>query len=319
MELSKYLRFLLYNNDTVVIPGIGALVTYYHHAEINTSEKTISPPSKFLGFDAKKVITDNLLLNYISESKNISRAAAEAELNEILSGFVKRLDNGETVLLDGIGYFSKDDGNVRFEKEQDHNFLTDSFGLSRIDLVSLEEPEPTATIPVYEPVRQKRYTIFLVIPILLLLIGGGIFVYLNYPDISNFSLPKKDKHVVAPVTADTTANKQEPDTSKKQVIEEYYDSTTEKKNALALPKQDSVKLKYSIIAGSFKTIEKAKELSKIIESDGYKTKIIHSQVDIYRISLGEYFDLKTANEELDRIRKSKGDNTVWILKEKLDK
>jgi nucleoid DNA-binding protein len=320
VELANYLKLLLYNHDSVHIPGLGTMSTRYKHAEINTSEKTMSPPSKFLVFDTNNQKEDHLLINYISNEKQLTDLQATLELKKVIDDLLKRLNLGETVLLEGIGYFSKEEGKIRFEKEQDANFLTESFGLTKIDFEPVEF-EYTPYIPEILPKPRKRYTGLIISLILFVLAGSGIVFYLNCPDLINLRTKRISKPSIRPVIdttkqavlKDTTKQTVVKDTTEKTNIEKFYESVTDKKNALSIPTPSADdKNKYYIIAGSFLTDAKAQELAKEIEKEGYKTKIIRFGEKI-RISLGEYTSKEKALEDLQKIRYSKGDNSVWLL------
>ena len=140
MELAIFIKNLLYNHDIVIIPGFGALITNYKPAEINPSDRTISPPGKFLVFDIEKNQSDDLLADEIALYKNISKEDAKKLIKKDVNELVTRLNQGETVLLEGLGYFSKERDTVRFEKEKDANFLTDSYGLIRCPIISFRIP-----------------------------------------------------------------------------------------------------------------------------------------------------------------------------------
>lgn len=314
MDLANYLKFLLYNHDSVNIPGVGLLITRYKHAEIDISGKTISPPSKYLIFEPNSTKTDNLLVNHICSLKQIEKKQAVQELKKITDDLKNKLDQGGTVLLEGIGYFSKEEGIIRFEKEQGTNFLTESFGLTEIDFEPLEIELSPHTPAIIDSKPKKNYSTLILLSVLIVIIGGGILTYLNFPDILSFQNPKLSQPAIRPVS-DTIKNKTvTKDTSgKKTDIEEFFESTTDKKNALSIPAEKNGKNnKYYIIAGSFLTQSKADILAKEIEKDGYKTQIIKFGTK-YRISLGEYTDKDKAVVEMEKIRNTKGDNTVWLL------
>jgi nucleoid DNA-binding protein len=314
VDLANYLKFLLYNHDSIHIPGLGILITRYKHAEIDASEKTISPPSKYLIFDSNSTKTDNLLVNHISALKHIEKKEADQELKKIIDDLKNKLDQGGTVLLEGIGYFSKEEGKIRFEKEQGTNFLTESFGLTEIDFEPVEMELSPHTPAIIDSKSKKSYSTLILLSILIIIIGGGVVIYLNFPDILNFHNPKLSQPIIKTVS-DTIKNKTAAkDTSaKKTDIEEFFESTTDKKNALSIPNEKKEKNnKYYIIAGSFLTQAKAEILAKEIEKDGYKTQIIKFGPK-YRISLGEYTDKDKAVIEMEKIRNTKGDNTVWLL------
>jgi nucleoid DNA-binding protein len=323
VELSNYLKTLLYNHDTVIIPDLGALITHYKAAEINSSEKTISPPTKYLLFDQSITQSDNLLVKQIAALNQINLDEANNELKKLLDEFIQKLNNEETILLEGVGYFSKENNKIRFEKEQDANYLTESFGLSKIDFEPIDLELTSHIYPILSPRPRKNYTWLVLTTILLFLAGGAFYIFLNYPNLIYFQTKNIAQPSIDTVLTVNEKNTTDTDTSiKKSEIETFFESTTDKKNALSIQEEKkkaaaNKNMKYYIIAGSFKTTKKAEILAREIEKDGFKPQIIKFENFGYRISLGEFTDFDLALKELEKIRANKGDNTVWILKEPL--
>jgi nucleoid DNA-binding protein len=329
VELAIYIKKLLYNHDILVIPGLGGLITQYKPAEINANDHSIAPPSKYLAFDKNLTDNDGLLANYISSQKGISKEEAGVFILTEVESILKRLDDQETILFEGIGYFSKENDTIRFEREPEANFLTDSFGLSNIDYKPVEyNLTPKKNPEAISSGLERGYSVFWIPLAIIGVIIVVLMVYLNYPDIA-----AKFKHqnvktpvAVAPVKAknDTlaTAKKTEAvpkDTAKPSDLEKFFDNATDKKKALALesdPKagKPQIDVTYYLIAGSFKTFDRAKILTKALTKEGYKPEIIQFEQDKYRVSLGEFKDKAQAQAEFDKITAARGADYVWILK-----
>lgn len=323
MELAGYIKTLLYNHEQVIIPGIGALITHYRGAEINTSEHTITPPSKYVTFDRNITTPGQIMIDFVASQKMIGQSEAKNFVDEQVKSFKNRLASGETILLEGIGYFSQENNIIRFDREQEANFLTDSYGLSKVDYNPVEyDLTPKQNPDLTLPPKKRNYTYAIVTISLLLLIGVGIAVYLNYPDIVNKIRKAPDKHIAinpAIQEEDTLTDKIVQD-SIASTIENYFDSTTNKKRALAIPTERMSlpeKMHYYLIAGSFKTYEKADVLAKQLKKEGYTPEVIQFEEEKYRISLGEFTDKAKAEAELEKIKAKKGENAVWLLAKKI--
>jgi len=330
VELAIYIKKLLYNHDILVIPGLGGLMTQYKPAEINTTDQTIAPPSKYLAFDMDLIDTDGLLSNYISSQKAISQEEADKFIQNEVDSILHRLDEKETILFEGIGYFSKVNGVIRFEREPEANFLTDSFGLSNIDYTPVEYGlSPKKNQEKEKSSHRRSYSMLLMFASIAALVVASIFVYLNYPDIvARFSHTQTYTPVViksVPNDTDKVAeNKIEgaqtsKDTTKPSDLEKFFDNSTNKKKALALDSDELASkpqpdVTYYLIAGSFKTFERAKVLSKSLSKEGFKAEIIQFEQDKYRVSLGEYKDKSEAQTQMDKITSAKGADAVWMLK-----
>jgi cell division septation protein DedD/nucleoid DNA-binding protein len=344
VELANFIKNLLYNHDFVIVPGFGKLITRYKPAEINQGDKTIAPPSKLLVFESDITASDKLLANYIETHKGTTSAVAEKFLSREVKSLNKRLDEGETVLLEGLGYFAKSEGVTRFDRLQETNFMTESFGLSKIDIRPLEiidsapapkpaerpkqvETKPIETKPVEaatkpakveevavpKPVKKKKsYAFAWIILAFAILCPAGYLGYHYYPEVlSKFKKSAQPEiATVAPVKPKPT----QKDTTKTSDLEQFFDSSTDKKKALAIEKSAPQDLgTYYIIAGSFKSYAKAKVLASELEKEGYKPEVIEFGQEKFRVSLGEYKTKKLGLAELTKIRAVKGPDAVWLL------
>jgi len=325
VELTIYIKELLYKNDNLIIPGVGGFFTSYRAAEIIVEEHSISPPAKFLVFDKELDRPDDVLVQYLIRQKKITKKAAEKFIKQQVDSLNKKLNKGETILLEGIGYLSKNNEVIRFDRDHDSNFLTGSYGLSKIDYKPLDVTIIPHQISIENyPKRPVNYVAIIVITILILTIGGGIVVYIFFPDKINRYFPKPlkkievvTKSVPKPVVNPSVQKTNKTDTSKVSDLEKFYNNKTDKKNALALdtvkPVKPSTGKSYFIIAGSFKTFQRATIQAKKFQKLGLKTEVLQFSEDIYRVSLGEFGVREEAMQKYDTLRNMKGIESVWVL------
>lgn len=323
MELAIYIKNLLYNNDKVIIAGFGTLKTVYKPADVSSSQHTITPPSKTLEFDDSLIDSDGQLEKFIALNLNVSKKKAENKISEQIKAEIKKLDAGETLFWEGIGYFAKEEGKTRFNAEQHINFLTDSFGLSSIEFKPAEfKVSPTnADVNPVPPVKKKRILVYVILFIFIVIVGGGVALFIVYPNLA-----ARFKHnVPKPVVTKTTDTTRKVVTVKKDTIvnaevESEVDKNIEKKQALSLNSaQQSPNIEsgtFYIIAGSFKTSERAAVLADQLKKEGYKPEVIQFEPGLYRVSLGKYNDKNQALQETDRIKATKGANAVWLFSKK---
>lgn len=324
MELAIYIKNLLYNHDKVIVAGFGTLKTVYKPAEISSFQHTITPPSKTLEFEGDIIPSDGLLEKYIASERKIAKKSADKLISDIILAETRKLNSEETIHWEGIGYFSKEAGTIRFKPEQEANFLTDSFGLSKIDYKPVEfklTPKNTAT---HEVIAKKRnFTYLIMFSLIVLIIGGGIAVYLYYPDLlSKFKKITQKTSVVQPSKDSQPVTANTKDTTKTSELEQVVDKNTNKKEALAIkPSADNPAIQenvsYYIIAGSFKTFDRASILSKQLKKEGYTPEVIQFDQELFRVSLGEFKDKAEALKELDKIKTNKGSEAVWLLTKKI--
>lgn len=146
--LTNYIRDLLYRYECVTIPDFGSIQTKSVSARIDEETHSFFPPSKSLSFDAEKTESDGLLAEYVATSDNISNESAvnfiKFEVNEWLEK-LKRQD----LELENIGVFSlNNEGKILFDPDPKSNFLTDSFGLSEVEIPEMGRVKSTNKIEV---------------------------------------------------------------------------------------------------------------------------------------------------------------------------
>jgi hypothetical protein len=327
VELSFYIRNLLYNHDVVIIPEFGGLLSKYKPSEINSSDNSITPPSKYIIFDKNLINSDGLLANYIAQQKNITIEDAKLFISEEVTLLNKKLDAEETIMVESIGYISKKDGIVRFEREQDSNFFTGSFGLSKVGYkkteikqVKLHHPQN----PIHIPERSKKSHLLIYLLLLIAVILGGItIVYVRSPRLADKVLMKLGYAVpqnqTIPKKNNDTLKKDQNDTSRVNDLEKFFDSATDKKRALAIQKESINKPEklpegtYYIIAASFNSFERASKFSKQLIKKGIKSEVIQFNQNTFRVSLGEFNNKDQALVEMKKIRSKKETESVWLL------
>ncbi len=322
MELALYIKNLLYNNDIVIIPGFGRMLAKYKPAEINSSDNSIVPPSKYVIFEASPMISDGVLTKYIAQQKMIGEQEAEQYIADEVKSLNHKLDSGETIMLEGIGYLSKEHGTIRFEREQDVNFFTDSFGLSKIDYKKVElKLTPQHNIEVTPVKRKINYLLWAMILSVMVIIGGAIVVYLFYPNLVSkyIKIQQISPAQVLPQEDTNTFSKNQKDTTRANDLEKFFDNATDKKKALAINQKTTNTVKnqfdgsYYIIAGSFNNFERASKFVKRLDKQGYKSEVIQFNQETFRVSLGEYKDKNKALAELEKIRAARGEDAAWLL------
>jgi cell division septation protein DedD len=137
VSYEKYIYQLLLENDTVIIPGLGAFVSEYQPAEISEDSDEIKPPSKTVSFNRKVRNNDGLFVGYVAENEGISHFEALKRIENERDEMLYKLDNGEEVEISKIGtlvYNKK--GNIAFTPSEEKIEMLDTFGLG---VTSLEE------------------------------------------------------------------------------------------------------------------------------------------------------------------------------------
>jgi nucleoid DNA-binding protein len=144
MDLLPVIRKLLYQEEGLIIPGLGGFVSQYRPAEIHPDTGNFAPPAKEVAFNPDLVQDDGKLATRVSEATGITRDQAIEEINRFVEWVWAKLGNGDRVLIDGVGFFYLDQaGLVRFQNEPGLNLLLDSFGLISFYLKGVQNENDT--------------------------------------------------------------------------------------------------------------------------------------------------------------------------------
>ena len=165
LELAPYIERLLYTNDTVVLPGLGAFVSQPAPAGVDYAGGTISPPAKTLTFNDNLTTDDGLLTYELVQEKGISDEEAQAWVEERIAAMMVQLNQREIIALPNIGRLYKNYvQKIQFLPDAT-NFSRENFGLPPLQFSPLSrsrEVTEDATIappPVSTPAAAAATTV----------------------------------------------------------------------------------------------------------------------------------------------------------------
>ena len=152
IDVAKHIGELLYTNNRVIIPELGAIVATYQSASIDHVQGLISPPSKKLSFNENLLMNDGLLVDYVKRKNKISLKEAVNVVSQFVLDTKKKLNNKEIVILPKIGRLYKDyENSLRFLQDAT-NFNPKVYGLPTLNfypiLRSQDAPNPKREKPV---------------------------------------------------------------------------------------------------------------------------------------------------------------------------
>lgn len=312
MNLGKYIRQLLTENEIVIIPGFGAFISAYKSAEIKEDSEEITPPSKEISFNEKIKTNDGLLVGFIAKNEQIPVQEAlgkvELERDEILY----QLDKGEKVVLEGTGaLFYNENRELDFEPASETNLLLDAFGLDNESLkdepeIVPEEPPAAAvaaknesvTEPEKEPepasagaepyskepphLKKRNWLWFL---LLIPLIAAGIYIFVQ-----------KKTETPTPVEIKT-----EPPVKEEPLILTTDSTDSMLTDSIPVPVADSVTIdevtidsinytepdtsKFYLIGGSFNDAKNAEKYFNKMKTEGFEPFYLGKQGSFFLVGL----------------------------------
>jgi nucleoid DNA-binding protein len=309
MDITSFLRELLFGHDCVIVPGFGGFIGNYSPARIDKADYTFYPPVKQISFNRNINHNDGLLAGKISDSLKVNYGDARNIIDDFVQSVRKKLEKGEKVTFDKIGSFTLNhEGSMQFEPDTAVNYHLDSYGLETFQFQPLESYDVRKRItrhingkPVSNrSVRKILWRAAVIVPLVGLLIAVPLKTDLFKATVENSTMNPL-------ATVEFEANRKaldEANTAQYPVAEKEVSSTesvnpaeviiTEVKPAISeIQTQGS----YCIITGSFKAKENAETQVRMLEREGFTPEIISASNGFFRVSAER---CATLNEALGR-------------------
>lgn len=149
-DVASSINELLFEKNSVIVPGFGGFELQQQPANIDHIKSTISPPNKIPSFNKNLTINDGVLVDYIQSQNKCSLEQA----NKIVADFVKeveaKIEKKEIVEFPKVGRIYKDYNKSLQFLPYDTNFNVDAFGLPTIEIHPFSRSESvkkeTATV-----------------------------------------------------------------------------------------------------------------------------------------------------------------------------
>ena len=296
MTIFKEIYDLLYNNDCVIVPEFGAFVLKSHSAYIK--DDTFYPPRKVISFNAMLDENDGLLVKHISTSRNISYKKALKTINDETQSLKNELSADKKIKIDPLGYIElSSEGNLVFYPKESINFESNSFGLTSFSkqpiLKSVKKDASFKTASTTTPVL--RYA-----AIFIALIGISYFGYFNY---SNYLDNERIKNIAI---------------AQDQILQNVQAATFNIGELptinlkVTAPIENTNKIYFSVIAGSFRSkLNAEKHLNHLI-SKGFKASYTAiNPRGLFRVAYARLDSRKKAYSLIAEIKENGED--AWLL------
>ena len=320
MDITAFIRELLFGHDCVIVPGFGGFIGNYTPARIDKSTDTFYPPVKNISFNRNLNHNDGLLVGRISGSCKINYGDARNLVEEFVAGVRKKLEKGEKVVFDNIGSFiNNHEGNVQFEPDRNTNYHLDSYGLDSFQCLPLEGYDVRKRIirntdrdPLKQAsIRKVIWRAAIIIPLLSLIVAVSLKTDLFRSKVEATTLNPL-------VTAEFENNKKAVDegsTFKLAKIDEKTEPIADKMSHTEIIVPVATELNaYVVITGSFKSKENADSQVNMLKEEGFSPEIIASENGFFRVCAIMCKDLNTAVSKKDSIvKKFPG---TWVSRKK---
>ena len=321
MDITAFIRELLFGHDCVIVPGFGGFIGNYTPARIDKKTGTFFPPVKQISFNRNLNHNDGLLVGRISGSSGINYGDARNMVEEFVSEIRRKLEKGEKVVFDHIGSFiNNQEGNIQFEPDRASNYHLDSYGLESFQLMPLEGynvrtriNKPLQKDPLRQvSIRKVLWRAAVIIPLLsvLVIVPLKTDLFKSKVETSNLnplvSAEFEQNKIAVDEVAKTEQSKTEENVS--PVV------TGQPENEITVPAAAAEANVYFLITGSFKSEENAISQVNVLKGEGFTPEIVVAPNGFFRVCAMACSDMNTAMTKKDSITaKFPG---AWISKKK---
>lgn len=344
--VQNHIKELLFEQDCVVIPDFGGFVTNFDCAKINSTKKIITPPQKWLAFNALLKNDDGLLSNYIAKEENISVSQSNLKIKSFVEDAKRYLRSENTYSIEGLGTFSQnEEDKIQFQPKLANNFFSESFGMENI-LLKKTEPlhnelqvisnytikqvfstynrEPMAEVLENEEdfshkkSRFSRFSPYVYGLFSSIILVSAIYLYDNQKSNLSSLNPFQSQSILQP-TIPPIVKKEIPITTSNVDAEYETKPPVETQPAPIEPAKIAInesENRFFIITGSFGSKQNAKKLLLMLKNNGFENATIiypKRNEKLIKVSAGGFTNESIAEQEAKRVAESLNQST-WIYR-----
>lgn len=178
---------LLYDHDTVIVPGLGAFVRHDQSAHVNVITNEFQRPSSTLSFDPQQREENDLVSDYLMACDGLDEEGARTAIAGFVSECFTSLKDEGSMTLPELGTLTMDEQHSLVFEPIDTNFNGDAFGLEdlhpqpvfggrseELGVKSEETPRTPKGSPTESPQKHSLWWLWL---LLLLLAAAGVALW----------------------------------------------------------------------------------------------------------------------------------------------
>lgn len=131
--LTPLILNLLYRNDCVIVPGLGAFITRRLPSTFDEQSQVMLPPRKEVAFNPDLRHTDGLLADFLtSQGQAPDYASAQQQIDNFVSEVLHKTADGAPYLMPDLGSLALLEGRLSFTPAPGLNTLVESYGLQPV-------------------------------------------------------------------------------------------------------------------------------------------------------------------------------------------
>lgn len=312
---------LLYDHQTVIVPGLGAFHCQAEGARVNVITNQFEKPTAILSFDPQCREDNDLIVDYLMSQDSIDEAEAKQRVMEFVSDCYAKLRSGAIVAIPEVGELSfNDNQEIVFNAVAKNDFNGDAFGLDNMrptpiftgnqsnwkeevtqQIKDLNTPMTVAIN--HDDDHRRRGWIWILL--LLIVAGGAAWWYFKYRPVEPKPEPK-------PIIPKDTVKVPEKDTVEIPVdtIEIPMDTIVEPEvdTVIETPIETPVEVvapavekKVFIIGGCFSIEQNAMNMAEEEKTKGFTDVFVMKRGRMFYVCYGQFATVQEAKEALPRV------------------
>lgn len=157
IPLERHIEILLLSHDCVIVPGFGGFVAHHSSAYYDESSCELLPPYRTLGFNPSIQMNDSLLVQSYIDTYDLSYPEALKRIEGEVKEIRQILENEGRYEMNDIGTISVNaEGNIEFSPCEAGLLTPSLYGLSTVEIKSLEAAKETVVVPVQKVAEVKE-------------------------------------------------------------------------------------------------------------------------------------------------------------------
>lgn len=108
ISITEDIRDLLYENQLVIIQGLGMITARYNGAKIKEAEQIIVPPSLHYRFDNRIKESDGILEKFIEKKYNLSEEQSQQVVKRFKDQVLTLLEKQKKIVIQGVGKLQRE-------------------------------------------------------------------------------------------------------------------------------------------------------------------------------------------------------------------
>ena len=334
--LERHIFHLLFQEDSVDVPGFGRIESQRFGAEIQLQSGLFLPPARRLSF-SPVAGPSQLLVNHISRFENLTPEESCNAIASEVKAWNQKLSEGERLRLEGIGSFSRTGLQWVFQAALESNFLPEAYGLPIFRVTPLAqhqaapiEPGYQAPLPRLTSRREKwfapiRTAAVVAGAVSLFALGTTKDDFREFVQLASFEIPWEEwtDEVSSWFETESDPIDDQEDTFGQQSVSSNASSLTLEENSHASAQEyastgpiatsEGPRGSFSLVVGAFSEVQNAHRLVATLQDAGYPSHVLEAHQGLTKVVLASYASREEAQTAKEDVREAFP--AVWIYTE----